>query len=223
MDFDAIAQRLYGGPQPAVAAPASSESTLEPGITDADPPDQATRSEEGADEGEQEAEKAPADNVPAGERPLGSHEPVAELRRGEERSLYSRTTPYESISFDSLLPYEHMSQEVKQRARAEFRNIAADIGASPGEAEEFAAKTAAFLKSPPSPEAREQMRKQALREVEGQYGKDARSMLALARRLIERDPLMKASMDRSGIGDDPRIVCMLIEKAIEQRNRGRLK
>lgn len=104
----------------------------------------------------------------------------------------------------------------------EWHRVAADVGASQSDVELFLSEGRALAKTPPSPEQKTQMRADASRQLGTVYGAGADKAIAAAQRLVARDPRLAAMLDRTGLGDSPKVVMRLAELANSQRARGRL-
>lgn len=101
------------------------------------------------------------------------------------------------------------------------RQVAADMGMESNHAQTILAAAARHNSGTARPA--EQQVAEALQRVKSQYGDDAQQMLELADRLVNRDPRVKAMVNRYGLGNDPDVVMTVIELARQERANGRLK
>jgi hypothetical protein len=148
---------------------------------------------------------------------------IATLRASEDNGPYSRIGGYDSVPFEAVLKTAELAPETLKAVATEYRHMAADVGANADQAGQILASVQTLTLNPPTPEQAAQMQGEAAELVVAQYGEDAGKMLDLAKRMVARDPRLQGILDRSGAGNHPRTVMTLIELAVQQRSRGRLK
>lgn len=226
--FNAAAESLYGGtstPVPLTPAPAAQapvpvskglySDTPEPAPDAGPTPTKAEVNQQAlADALYDKPVTVIAPNLPPG---------IAELRAGEENGPYSRIGGYNSVALEASMEGLDFPAETLAAAAKEYRHMAADLGADANQASQFLATVQGLRANPPTPEQSAKMQTDAAALVVAKYGDDAPKMLDLAKRLVQRDPRAQQLLDRSGAGNDPRTVMSIIELAVQQRTRGRLK
>ncbi|MDR5743275.1 hypothetical protein QCE73_08920 [Caballeronia sp. LZ029] len=231
-DFEAMASRLYGGSTPTTpqaqtvmqgeAAPI--ENRLYP---DAAPSPQAApqpAAEPAAIESETASEK-PQESAPQAEQTAtepGKPElpdAIRELRDDPTRRMFSPQGTFASVPLEDAMANVAADPEVKAAVAHEFREIFEDIGASPQDAHELVTAARAFTAEPVTPERDASNVNSAIDALNRQYGKDAKSALATAQAMINRDPRLAQMLDRTRLGNDPKTVLKIV--ALARSNRGR--
>lgn len=199
------------------ATPAPTSSLLGGGQA-ADPPRELTPSEAQ----EQRLAKAmypePAEPVPPSTpdhiKALRSAEPGAGLYEYGAGLLPEFERSVEAVD---------VPEEIKTAAAKEWRAIAADHGLAPNDASTVMAEVRTFQAQPPTPERAAQLQTECRTMLRERYGDKGNEMLELGRKLVARDPRVHDLLARTGAGNSPRILGLVIEKAIAERARGRLK
>jgi hypothetical protein len=204
MDVDALAlaSRLYGSPPAAAPDAATAPAPAAP------PPDLAERLFA--------ARQAPAVEVP---------DNIAALRAADtspEARLYGPTV-HEGV-LDALKVTQPTAADDVVRAQAlEWGQVARDVGASHEDVGLVVSTIRRFDIEPPTIEQEATMRTQAFKALDDAFGKDAPRALALARALAHRDSRLLEMLDKSGAGNDPKVLVAMARLALSEEMRGRLK
>jgi hypothetical protein len=228
---DAMIAVLYGAPAPApVAQPApSGESALlypqapaAPAPASAPPAATPAEALYGKDQAPETAH-APA---PSAERQLfvdATPQAVRELREAaakDDPSLAMYADPM-SAAVQLFEGAEEMAPDQRAVAALELTRVAQDNG--------FDANDLADLTSL-VPDARAitaetlpQAEATAAELLNTEFGSKAAQALLDARRLVERDPRVKAMLEHTNLGNHPRVVLQFAKKAARERAAGRLK
>jgi hypothetical protein len=114
--------------------------------------------------------------------------------------------------------------KIKSKATAESKEIFCDLGFSAPEARDVVSLVKQVSENPPDEATQASWQKEAwadlVRSSGGENG--ARESLGLAKKLLNRDPRTKQIVLSLGLGNNPRIVKLMVEKARAERARGRL-
>lgn len=154
------------------------------------------------------AEK-PAADVPA---------EIRELRQSD-RPFYSPQKVYAQA-----IPDHPDDTPELQAVRVEGREIMSDLGMSDGEARDVVSILSTELANgTPSAETRAAWAQQASSDLQRMYGKDAHARLAEAQALVARDPRVFRILHETGLGDHPKVIALMVDRARSERARGRLK
>lgn len=155
--------------------------------------------------------------------PSGVPSHIQELRDADPaRRLHPADATYSGISDADLIadPRAELDDATRAAAARELREMAADVGASPSEFREVLEIGQRIAKQPPTAEERGAWRTQALRQL--QTSPHWQADLALAQRLVQRDPRLARMLDVHGLGDHPRVIEHVVGLAKRERARGRL-
>lgn len=211
-DFEAIAARLYGGGAPAPEA--SSMQAEEPAATPLQDAAQANPSAE--------AEKA-ASEPPGGSTSSDMPDAIRELRDDPLRRMFSPQGTYAGVQLEAAMDRVTVDPEIKAAAAAEYREIFADMGASPQDAQEIVDAASRFGAEPMTPERDASNANEAIGALNRAFGKDATNALKDAQLMVNRDPRLARVLDQSRLGNDPATVVKLATLARSARMRGELK
>lgn len=143
-------------------------------------------------------------------------ENIAALRKG---TLYD---PALTFRHDLHLTSPELPPEAAETAGAELRRMAGDIGLSSPELRDVVAVAKGIDRSPPDEATEDRWRSEATHELSHRYGPQAHEALTLARALVARDPRMGAVLESLNLGNHPRVVMLLAERAYAERKAGRL-
>lgn len=183
--------------------------------------------------GENEPEPTAADRMfpepPAAPELTGTPDHIKELRdsdpdRGRGRfdvaGMLKDALP--DTAFDDI--EGDYTPEIRQQAAAEWREVAVDLGLSNGDVQQFSRVYREAIATPPDEATQEAWQAASVKRLVERYGEDgAVSALNLARDLVKRDARVEKLLDHAGLGNNPKIVEMLVEKALRESTRGRLK
>jgi hypothetical protein len=128
---------------------------------------------------------------------------------------------------DLVLPPDATPEQrrVVAVATAEMREMFADIDLAPEEARDVVSWAKEIAATPPTPEQEKQTQGEAIARVLRRNGGDEEATKAdiiLAQRLVARDPRIGRLLDVTRLGNDPRVIEVLIQKARQERIKGRL-
>ena len=148
---------------------------------------------------------------PQAAEPAGDRAEIVKMREADvERRLYGRT--YEAVVKDEWLggvPAEH-----RDAVKNELAQVYQDISAGPHEIQRLA-EVAAGIRA---------IDQQTLNDWDREVGeRHSAEDLALARRLVNRDPAVKQFLRESMLGAHPEFVSAAVEFARRERSKGRLK
>lgn len=157
-------------------------------------------------------------------------EEVQALREADpSRRMYSAQTVYATdlpdADFEAVVGQKGpdgapFTQEQAVQAAATFREIAADLTLSATDVRELVP----IIKAPPpTPEQQASNRAVAFQWLNEAHGDQAGFALAAAQALVARDPRVAALLDRSGAGDDVRVVSKIVASALKLAAAGKLK
>jgi hypothetical protein len=76
--------------------------------------------------------------------------------------------------------------------------------------------------TPPDEATEQQWQAEASKRLREMHGQEAGNVLALARQLVARDPRVAALLDSTRLGNHPRVVELVVQRAIAEKARGRL-
>lgn len=231
-DLAAIADRLYASPAPAAVTPAATPPAA------VVQPDSAMR-ERGraalevrvAEQTRAAAEKArPTDDASIAERTWGEKEASAPLvdvpdaiktlRDDPLRRMFSPQGSFASVQLEESMADLALDPAIRTAAAAEFREIFADIGASPQDAKELVDTASRFHAEPMTPERDATNTNAAIQILNEHYGTDAKAALATAHEMIARDPRIAKILDASRLGNDPQTVLKIVQLARSAKQRG---
>jgi hypothetical protein len=202
-DLNAIADRLFGSTPPSntQAAPETPAATTEPAT----------------------APQTPAETKPATETQEAATElpdAVRELRDDPLRRMFSPQGTYASVQLEEAMANLPLDGETKAAEASEWREIFADIGASPQDARELVQAADIFTSQPMTPQ-RDAANVNAARQLmTQQFGADADQALADAQALVKRDPRLANILERSRLGNDPKTVVKVAQLARSAKLRG---
>lgn len=148
---------------------------------------------------------------------------VVALRASEDNGVYDRTTGFDSVPFEAALAELDLPPEEVAANVQGYKNIAADVGASPAFTGQFLDIAKQLISNPPTDEQVDTMQADAKQAVREAYGDEADKLLALAKRMVARDPRLQRILNVTQAGSDKRVVLEAIELAKAQRAAGRLK
>ena len=144
---------------------------------------------------------------------------VAALRTEPARRMYDPIKTYQSAGVASLFAGETNARDQVSA----LSNVFADHDATPDEASSIVSLIRGIRAEPPTDVVVDAWGRDAMAQVNNRYGDRAQALLADARRLVARDPRVAKYLNDSGLGNHPRVISMVIEKAASLRNAGRFK
>lgn len=143
-------------------------------------------------------------------------EHIAKLREGQ---FYD---PAMTFKQEIAIENPEMPPEQVEAVNVELRRMAGDVGLSSGQVKEVAGLMKAYAAEPPSDEQQAAWREEATSALSRQYGSWAHEALELARQLVQRDERIAALIDAHGLGNHPRVIATLVERAYGEQAAGRL-
>lgn len=144
---------------------------------------------------------------------------VAALREDPARRMFDAERTYAPTGLLTLF-------EGQANAKDEVRtwsNVLADHEASSQEASTVIDLVRSVRREPPTDEVVDGWGRSTMNELQARYGDRTASVISDAKRLVSRDPRVEQLLYESGLGNHPKVVSMLIEKAASLRAAGRLK
>lgn len=120
---------------------------------------------------------------------------------------------------DSLDP--DAPADVREAVAIEYMEIAADFGMNNPEIRELAA--VAKVDSFPDEATVTRWHTESTRALQAAFGQDTARTVADARQLVQRDPRLAAMLDRTGLGDHPKVILAVAHAARRLRAQGKLK
>lgn len=117
-----------------------------------------------------------------------------------------------------------VTREMLGKSVAEFRALVGDLGLNADQASYLLSeiKRLGAMKDrgeeDPLPK-----RESAVELLNGEHGGNASLSLRAARAYIEKNPKLGRLLDRSGLGDDPKVVAMVARRALSLHQAGKLK
>lgn len=224
MDESTFAAALFDHPssQPQQQPAAPSDATLlTAGGTSPTPPAPA-------DPDVAIAEKLyPAEAAPAPPYNDSTPEEIRKLRLEDtDRKHFTPQTMYaDAIPSDLLaeVAADDLTDEHKNAAVAEWRELAADLSLGGQEVKEFIGIYKQAISNPPTPEQDAQWRNESKKLLVEKYGQRADAVLGLADRLLKRDPRAQHIVKHGRLGNNPKIVLAVVEAALRESTKGRLK
>ncbi|MFM2465188.1 hypothetical protein P0D87_16210 [Paraburkholderia sp. RL17-368-BIF-A] len=202
-DLSAIADRLYGK--------SSVPST---------PAEQATPVEAAKPA---EATQTPAETEPATEKPAAPGElpdAIRELRDDPLRRMFSPQGTYAGVQLEAAMKDAAAAPEIKTAAATEFREIFADLGASPQDAHELVDAASRFTAEAMTSERDASNTNAAIELLNQHFGNDAASALKAAQQMIKRDSRLTRMLDATRLGNDPQTVLKIAHLARSAKMRG---
>ena len=115
------------------------------------------------------------------------------------------------------------TESVLGQAALEFSQAAVDMGMTEQQVSRLAALARTATANPMTADQQRTAELDSIKALRDHYGPDFDSAFSSARALAQRDPRVKAWLDRSGIGSSRDAVLMFAELGIAQRRAGRLK
>lgn len=170
-----------------------------------------------------EAAQTPVEAKPASETPTAPDElpdAIRELRDDPLRRMFGAQGTYASVQLEEAMKDVATDPAIKTAAATEFREIFADIGASPQDARELVDAASRLHAEPMTPERDATNANDAIGALNREFGNDAASALKAARQMVTRDPRLARMLDASRLGNDPAVVVKLAYLARSQRARG---
>ena len=150
-------------------------------------------------------------------------EAVAELRK-QENPLYDTTMMFDAAPWSRVTDDDIISTPAEKKGwKDEVSRIFKDVGFGVDDATHALTTGKYLIQNPPSEQQKVQMRSDSIRMLRERFGNSAMSALDGAKKLVARDPRVKAMLEKTGLGDDPKTVIRLAELARDQAHRGRLK
>lgn len=132
-----------------------------------------------------------------------------------------KTTGFESVIPDNYLDGADLPADKRSAAVTNLRNMLADTGMAPVEANGLLQR-AAIVRS--EGKTVEQARKEARAEISRVFGADqADRALNDAKKLIQRDQRFAKWIEKKGLGNDSQTIVQIARLARSQRIAGRLK
>jgi hypothetical protein len=199
---DATIAVLYGAPAPAASAPASAPSTATPG--------EALYGKEPAAEPKQ----LYVDATPQAVREL------REAAAKDDPSLAMYADPM-SAAVQLFEGAEELAPDQRAVAALELTRVAQDNGFDANDLADVTSLVpdarAITAETLPQAEAT------AAKLLNAEFGEKAAQALLDARRLVERDPRVKAMLEHTNLGNHPQVVLQFAKKAARERAAGRLK
>lgn len=167
---------------------------------------------------------------------------IKELREGDAaRKLYSAESNLAGVNLEAALaipaeqhealkdqlkgtPFENATPaELTAAMAAEFREMSADLGASPADLSEFMTLAGQMHATPPDEKTIARWHDTIGNQLRATYGDEAPQMLDLARQLAQRDPRVARMLDHTGLGNHPDVVMKFARLALSEKLAGRLK
>lgn len=233
---DDLAARLY--PSSAPSTPAADTSAPPPVVEPMAAPNDAAEAaraaqlargaeinaQAAADNAETERRKTPIEDRMWADKPEAPKaevpDAIRELRDDPLRRMFSPQGTYASVQLEAAMKDVAADPEIKAAAAAEFREIFADIGASPQDAHELVDAATRFTAEPMTAERDASNTNAAIQLLNEHFGNDAKSALAAAQQIIARDPRIARMLETSRLGNDPQTVLKIAQLARSQRARG---
>jgi hypothetical protein len=218
---DAFAERMFPSSVPKPAAttvdPVAAQQARGAEINERTAADKAEAARK--ESFEQHGLWKPAADLPAPEVP----DNIKALREADaERRLYTAEKTYSGVQIEAAMKDAAFSPELKTAVAAEYREIFADVGASPQDAQEIVDAASRFSVEPMTPERDAANANDAIGALNREFGNDAADALKAAQQMVTRDPRLVRMLDESRLGNDPAIVVKLAHLARSQRARGKL-
>lgn len=112
----------------------------------------------------------------------------------------------------------------RQARAVEYSQLAGDVGLDANALDVFAQVRAELEMNPPSAERAAEMRNKTHEHLVETYG-ERRAMegIRAAQAMVKRNPRLRDYLNKTGAGDDYRIVARLVHTALQQRSNGKLK
>lgn len=200
-DLTSIASRLYGNTTPLDTEQAKPE---QPPVTTEEP-----------------REEKPAEPTDA-----KSHIPdaIRGLRDDPLRRMFSAQGTFAQVPLEESMQNLGYEPDTAKAVAAEFREVFADLGASPDDAKQlvmFAAQHNANMPADAAADA--QLAASAADMLSRHYGKDAAEALSDAQKFVARDPRLFRMLDDTRLGNDPQTVMKIVQLARSAKLRGELK
>ncbi|CAM2158929.1 conserved hypothetical protein [Paraburkholderia tropica] len=213
VDLAAIADRLYAASTPATPATPASDANSTP----------QTEAQAQADT---PAEK-PQTETPATDAPAQTPElpdAIRELRNDPLRRMFSAQGTFAGVPLEESMQNIGGTPAEVSAIASEWREVFADLGASPNDARELVMLAQQHGANMPADAAGDgKLYASAVDALVRQYGSDAQAALDDARALIARDPRLGSFLDKSRMGNDPRTVLKVVQLARSAKMRGELK
>lgn len=175
------------------------------------------------------AEKQPEDQSQEQQANDYVPENIKAIRNQPERQMWSPQKTFgESITVeDFIVPPDASPEQQEQIAAAvpEFREIFEDVGLEPDEARSLVTLARKLTTNPPTPEQIKQSREYLVRDLLEVANGDEKAVLEdlnLAWKLANRDPRVARLLEVTRLGNSPRVIKMFIQKAKQERSKGRL-
>ncbi|SEI96364.1 hypothetical protein [Paraburkholderia diazotrophica] len=211
-DLASIASRLYRNAEPTLL-----DSNAQPAKPEQQP---ATT--------QQTSEAKPAEEKPAEATTTDakSHIPdaIRELRDDPLRRMFGAQGTFAQVPLEEGMQNIGLQPDTVKAIATEFREVFADLGASPDDAKQlviFAAQHNANMPVDNAADAR--LAASAADALVRQYGSEADSALRDAQRFVARDPRLGRMLDETRLGNDPQTVLKVVQLARSAKMRGELK
>ncbi len=167
----------------------------------------------------QHANDAPRDAV-AVEVP---EETRARREADADRKMFSPTKDHLDAGKELDQAFAEVPAEVRAAVVGEMKEIFADHGLSANESRDVVSLARQIGANPPDEATEQQWQRDAWEDLVRARGeKGATEALDLARQLVARDPRTTKLLDTTRLGNHPRFVKLMVEKARSARARGRL-
>lgn len=149
---------------------------------------------------------------------------VRELR-GQREGWHKPENDYRDAGLEDAFGAFGLSDQELQGVVGEYKQIFADHGFTTTDAREVMDLARTVIDNPPDAETESTWQTEAWNELVKTSGgvKGAREALQLAQRLVQRDPRVAALLEATRLGNHPRMILKMAEKARQERARGRLK
>jgi len=115
------------------------------------------------------------------------------------------------------------TEAVLSQAALEFSQAAVDMHMSEAQVSKLAAMARTATANPMTADQQRTAELGSIKALRDQYGQGFDAAFAAARQLAQRDPRVKAWLDRSGVGSTRDAVLMFAELGLAESRRGRLK
>jgi hypothetical protein len=178
------------------------------------------------DEQKPDADKTAADKTEQQKQTDGVSEELRAYReqRRQETPFYDPTKDFRDSGLEESANAAGLVGKERDATINEQKRILSDFQFTTGEAKEVVSLVDRYAVAPPDEATAAAWASESWDALVRQHGqREANAMLADAQKLVARDPRVKLILEKTGLGNHPKLVQKLVSLARSEKGRGRLK
>jgi hypothetical protein len=151
--------------------------------------------------------------------------PAVRELRAQREGWFKPENDYRDAGLEDAFAAFDLTDQERAAVVGEYKQIFSDLGFTTSDAREVMDLARTVIDNPPDEVTESAWQNEAWNELVKTNGgvKGAKEALELAQRLVQRDPRFAAALEATRLGNSPRMILKMVEKARAERARGRLR